>query len=849
MVGGPGDIMDTPPSARGFTLSILERGTGQYEPIFKGTEENGYGFIIYNDGDKKLILKGRIGSDHKETIYAGSKELQNIRKDKYRGQDDMEFLRRTCLSGRSWLVTLQNKNYYFVAIWNTSITQNQYNTLKEYLVKFPLNSTYVQMGMAGSDPSSKFQLVNSFVPKIASEKPKLTKKEKDFVQTAHMKTAELPTGYAKELEKLRTMTEDYNTLQSYKNYALKLIAKLEKIKLLGKAKTPVKDIVTKSSVDSVLIGLGNNFSQLSDKLNNLSKYAYKSADLVKLHQGGKFDVKNWIDTSLKELTKKQWMKSMSTGVGDPDHPINKDVKYHVGKLKAENAEMAQSDITKIIDYSEKLQSIFNVDDNLEDWVKAKLNHACDYVATVRDYLKFYRDEKEAGTPEDQIDEKWSNTYKKSINCSNPKGFSQKAHCKARRLRQAGKHTKSKPVREIYEAVVRHMIKEFNSSMAMGALKQLNSDAKELETMLQPNTQLEDWVKAKLNLAGEYLDDVYHHLDHFGAEGRTLDENSYYKKYWFTPNGKVVDVGNSHEDWIKNNDKSLVGATLVDTYENAVAKGYVRGVFDIQSEFLTLSNLPNYDFLSSKLRRETKAAIEDFIIDKNIKIVATGKGKLLKDFIFNTEPQLAEHLLESIKLREDWKNWLRAGAAGALGLAATTGNVDAAKIKQTDQPSVTQSVQKSSGSFTDYIKKVENQGKVGYDVQKKLWFPHKSFEGGSDTIGYGHKIQKGEDFSKGITDAQAEELLKKDLAKAKDQVHKELGGIKLTPKQEEMFIDFVFNMGTLKKFPKFTEFALKNDLGGMRDQYKRYAGGKELKGRNNEFLKRFLSEYFGFNYYF
>jgi GH24 family phage-related lysozyme (muramidase) len=92
-------------------------------------------------------------------------------------------------------------------------------------------------------------------------------------------------------------------------------------------------------------------------------------------------------------------------------------------------------------------------------------------------------------------------------------------------------------------------------------------------------------------------------------------------------------------------------------------------------------------------------------------------------------------------------------------------------------------------------------------------------------------------------------LKKDLAKAKDQVHKELGGIKLTPKQEEMFIDFVFNMGTLKKFPKFTEFALKNDLGGMRDQYKRYAGGKELKGRNNEFLKRFLSEYFGFNYYF
>ena len=145
--------------------------------------------------------------------------------------------------------------------------------------------------------------------------------------------------------------------------------------------------------------------------------------------------------------------------------------------------------------------------------------------------------------------------------------------------------------------------------------------------------------------------------------------------------------------------------------------------------------------------------------------------------------------------------------------------------------------------------LENGNKVGYDKNKKLWFPHKSVEGGSDTIAYGHKIQSGEDFSAGITDAQAEDLFKKDIEKAKSQINKELKGTKLTPKQEEMFIDFVFNMGTLKKFPKFTEFALKNDLDGMKSQYKRYASGKELKGRNSEFLKRFLSEYFGFTTYF
>ena len=191
-------------------------------------------------------------------------------------------------------------------------------------------------------------------------------------------------------------------------------------------------------------------------------------------------------------------------------------------VQIENAEMAQSDLTKIIDYSAKLQSMFSVDDNLEDWVKAKLNHACDYVATVRDYLKFYIDEKNAGTPEDQINEKWSIKYKRSIDCSNPKGFGQKAHCRARQLRKAGKVTKSKPVKECYKEAIQELLKEQNSSMAMGALKQLHNDAKELANMLNSKTELEDWVKSKLNLAGEYLDDVYHHLDHFGPSGRKYD---------------------------------------------------------------------------------------------------------------------------------------------------------------------------------------------------------------------------------------------------------------------------------------------------------------------------------------
>ena len=41
--------------------------------------------------------------------------------------------------------------------------------------------------------------------------------------------------------------------------------------------------------------------------------------------------------------------------------------------------------------------------------------------------------------------KWSMNYKRSINCRRPKGFSQKAHCAARRKRKRGGKTKSNPV--------------------------------------------------------------------------------------------------------------------------------------------------------------------------------------------------------------------------------------------------------------------------------------------------------------------------------------------------------------------------------------------------------------------
>jgi hypothetical protein len=42
----------------------------------------------------------------------------------------------------------------------------------------------------------------------------------------------------------------------------------------------------------------------------------------------------------------------------------------------------------------------------------------------------------------EIDEKWSQKYKSSIDCSNPKGFSQKAHCQGKKKKEAVEATSS-----------------------------------------------------------------------------------------------------------------------------------------------------------------------------------------------------------------------------------------------------------------------------------------------------------------------------------------------------------------------------------------------------------------------
>lgn len=77
-----------------------------------------------------------------------------------------------------------------------------------------------------------------------------------------------------------------------------------------------------------------------------------------------------------------------------------------------------------------------------EWAKERIpDELRDYLETVfdaYDHIVFdwpteYRQIGQQGMAEQQeLDEKWSQKYKKSINCANPKGFSQRAHCAGRK---------------------------------------------------------------------------------------------------------------------------------------------------------------------------------------------------------------------------------------------------------------------------------------------------------------------------------------------------------------------------------------------------------------------------------
>lgn len=118
---------------------------------------------------------------------------------------------------------------------------------------------------------------------------------------------------------------------------------------------------------------------------------------------------------------------------------------------------------------------------------------------------------------------------------------------------------------------------------------------------------------------------------------------------------------------------------------------------------------------------------------------------------------------------------------------------------------------------DRLKKYENSIQKGLDPVTGRYFPHKSIEGGRDTLAFGDKLLEGkytpEELDKfykyGMTQEEADEALMRNIKEAEQGAERIIAskGIQgLDPVQKEALTEMVFQMGVTgtKGFPAMLE---------------------------------------------
>ena len=142
---------------------------------------------------------------------------------------------------------------------------------------------------------------------------------------------------------------------------------------------------------------------------------------------------------------------------------------------------------------------------------------------------------------------------------------------------------------------------------------------------------------------------------------------------------------------------------------------------------------------------------------------------------------------------------------------------------------------------------------GWDNKLQKWLPHKSVEGGTDTLGYGHKFSsktEAQEYKDGISDEDAGRLLYTDLVEKYKAVAKKLQqqGYKLPTNKYAiaMLLDIEFNTTRgITGYPKFIKALMTNDVPGMLSNYHRYVmikGSPVELGRSKAFKSALLEPY-------
>lgn len=171
------------------------------------------------------------------------------------------------------------------------------------------------------------------------------------------------------------------------------------------------------------------------------------------------------------------------------------------------------------------------------------------------------------------------------------------------------------------------------------------------------------------------------------------------------------------------------------------------------------------------------------------------------------------------------------------------------------------------NLVEHLKVAENSVKKG--LKKGAWFPHESFEKGTRTLAYGHKLSKAEDKGNyvvlpdgtvhdfdngGISEDVAMQLLMADikthgnLAKIQwDKANKDKSFDSLDSVHKDLLTEISFNVGGLSNksgkfgWAKLAKAIKADDVEGIKEESKRTAVGKPLTTRNKQ-VADFIDNY-------
>ena len=324
-------------------------------------------------------------------------------------------------------------------------------------------------------------------------------------------------------------------------------------------------------------------------------------------------------------------------------------------------------------------------------------------------------------------------------------------------------------------------------------------------------------------------------------------------------GNLYDVADKQPAYRANN-RPLTNYEKIQAMKRKMSEGgqYQTGGEHTVSEGETFYGIANKNGLSWK-------DLEAF--NPNININALKKGQIIN---LSAQPTKTKKSTEEKREPTSWTDYINPynwgvsdrdddGSYNQAFRAARNAGEDefmwygkryTTELDKTDVAKEKEPVKKevSNYSFQEYqddLRAQENLSLKGWDSKRQLWFPTPAPEknGGFD-IGYGHKIKKGENFSKGLTDDQVNNLFAKDLdvkfKAAKSTFNRQnlsRSWDELNEQEQILLGDYQYN-GVLGDFKKLMKAVANKDKDSMLKEYVRYQG-KEKLGRRNDWTKSYI----------